>query len=70
VLDVCEEPSGQKRSDAQDTVELMVLGNWSLPLRNARANDIKSAVFDKKQAFSDKKMPFRHLLRVVRCSGQ
>jgi hypothetical protein len=36
----------------------MVLRNWREKLGSARGNDKKSAVFDTKQAFSDKKTPF------------
>jgi hypothetical protein len=37
----------------------MILGNWWESLGGARANDKKSAVFGRKQAFSDKKTTFR-----------
>jgi hypothetical protein len=45
----------------------MVLGNWRQKLVSARGNDKKSAVFDTKQAFSDKKTPFWGLRMPVRC---
>jgi hypothetical protein len=48
----------------------MILGNWRVNLVSARGNDKKSAVADMKQAFSDKKMPFRHSVPGVRWSGQ
>jgi hypothetical protein len=44
----------------------MVLGNWRQKLGSARADDKKSAVFDTKQAFSDKKTPFWSLRMPVR----
>jgi hypothetical protein len=40
-------------------IALMILGNWWESLSGARANDKKSAVFGRKQAFSDKKTTFR-----------
>jgi hypothetical protein len=46
----------------------MILGSWGLKAPSARGNDKKSAVFDTKQAFSDKKMPFRDPEGAVRCS--
>jgi hypothetical protein len=63
---VGEESGGQEGRNAHDKVERMVLGNWRLDLCRARGFDKKSGVFDRKQAFSDKKMPFRHLRGVVR----
>jgi hypothetical protein len=47
----------------------MVLGKWRQKLFSARANDKKSAVFDTKQAFSDKKTPFWGLRMPVRWGG-
>jgi len=55
---VGEEPGGQERRNAQVAIARMVLGNWRQKLGSARGNDKKSAVFDTKQAFSDKKTPF------------
>jgi hypothetical protein len=40
-------------------IALMILGNWWESLGGARANDKKSAVFGRKQTFSDKKTTFR-----------
>ena len=61
-----EEPGGQERRNAQMAIARMVLGNWRRKLDGARANDKKSAVFDTKQTFSDKKTPFRGLWMPVR----
>ena len=61
-----EEPGGQERRNAQMAIALMILGNWWESLGGARANDKKSAVFDTKQAFSDKKTPFWGLRMPVR----
>jgi hypothetical protein len=47
-------------------IALMILGNWRQSLGGARANDKKSAVFDRKQAFSDKKTTFRRFQLGVR----
>jgi hypothetical protein len=47
-------------------IALMILGNWWESLGSARANDKKSAVFDRKQAFSDKKTTFRRFQLGVR----
>jgi hypothetical protein len=66
VLDVGEEPRGQERRNAQLAIARMILGNWRQKLVSARANDKKSAVFDTKQAFSDKKTPFWGLRMPVR----
>jgi hypothetical protein len=70
MLDVREEPRGQERSDAQKAVAFIILGNWGQNPVSGRGDDKKSGVSDKKQAFPDKKMPFRHWRRAVRCSGQ
>jgi hypothetical protein len=64
--DVSEQPRWQKRRNAQMAIALMILGNWWEGLGGARANDKKSAVFDTKQAFSDKKTPFSGLKMPVR----
>ncbi|HEX9129438.1 MAG TPA: hypothetical protein VF850_09765 [Gemmatimonadaceae bacterium] len=66
MLDVGEEPGGQERRNAQMAIARMVLENWRQKLVSARANDKKSAVFDMKQAFSDKKTPFWSLRMPVR----
>jgi hypothetical protein len=63
---VGEEPGGQERRNAQVAIARMVLGNWRQKLGSARVNDKKSAVFDTKQAFSDKKTPFWGLRMRVR----
>jgi hypothetical protein len=47
-------------------IALMILGNWRESLRGARANDKKSAVFGRKQAFSDKKTTFRRFQLGIR----
>ena len=61
-----EEPGGQERRSAQMAIARMVLRNWRQKLVSARANDKKSAVFDRKQTFSDKKTPFWGLQMPVR----
>ena len=61
-----EEPGGQERRNTQMAIARMILGNWHKKLGRARANDKKSAVFDTKQAFSDKKTPFWLLRTPVR----
>jgi len=61
-----EQPRWEKRGNAQMAIALMVLGNWWKSLGGARANDKKSAVFDRKQAFSDKKTTFRRFQLGVR----
>jgi hypothetical protein len=66
VLDVGEESGWQKRRNAHEAVERMVLGNWRPNLFSARGCDKKSAVLDRKQAFSDKKLAFRGRRWVVR----
>jgi len=63
---VGEEPGGQERRNTQMAIARMILGNWRKKLGRARANDKKSAVFDTKQAFSDKKTPFWLLRTPVR----
>jgi len=63
---VGEEPGGQERRNTQMAIARMVLGNWRQKLVSARANDKKSAVFDRKQTFSDKKTPFWGLQMPVR----
>jgi hypothetical protein len=45
----------------------MVSENWGGKLFSARANDKKSAVFDRKHTFSDKKTAFPDLLTGLRC---
>jgi hypothetical protein len=59
VLDVREKPNWQERRNAQSTVERMIYGNWGKTRLSASADDRKSAVFDRKQTFSDKKTAFR-----------
>ena len=66
MLDVGEEPGRQERRNTQMAIARMVLPNWGQKLGSARANDKKSAVFDTKQAFSDKKTPFWALRMPVR----
>ena len=61
-----EQPRWEKRRNTQMAIALMILGNWWESLRGARANDKKSAVFGRKQAFSDKKTTFRRLQLGVR----
>ena len=61
-----EQPRWEKRRNTQMAIALMILGNWWQSLVGARANDKKSAVFGRKQAFSDKKTTFRRFLRAVR----
>jgi hypothetical protein len=53
-------------------IALMILGNWWQSLGGARANDKKSAVFGRKQTFSDKKTTFRRFQLGVRlaCSDR
>jgi hypothetical protein len=64
--DVSEQPRWEKSRNAQMAIALMILGNWRQSLGGARANDKKSAVFDRKQAFSDKKTTFRRFQPGVR----
>ena len=61
-----EQPRWEKRRNTQMAIALMILGNWWQSLGGARANDKKSAVFDRKQAFSDKKTTFRRFLGAIR----
>jgi hypothetical protein len=61
-----EQPRWEKRRNTQMAIALMILGNWWQSLVGARANDKKSAVFGRKQAFSDKKTTFRRFQLGVR----
>src|SRR5205807_3452168 len=61
-----EEPGRQKHRNAHRPVERMIYETGAIASAARGAGDTKSAVCDRKQTFSDKKMAFRDQARRVR----